>query len=963
MKDEAAEEVISAAAVDGSMPLSPTQRRLWLAQQLEPGIAIYNISHATHIRGELSVPALKRALDKVVERHEILRTTVKLEGEEPQLVVADSLSIELPVVDLSCLPATDKEMQAQHLAGKEAHFDFDLSKGPLVRVLLLCLGEREHLLVLSMHHIIYDAWSRNLFGRELQYYYGTFLNGRMDELPRVAWSYREFILWQCRWLAGDEAKSQRHYWRERLSGAAALNLPSDRQQTDIPRQLGAEQRQRLPRQLTDTLKALADQHNATLFMVMLSVLQLLFHRLSGQEDILIGVPIAGRYRHPQLESVIGFFVNTLALRADLSAPSTFTQLLEQVRDSAYAAYSHSDLPYDEVVADLQPERRAGRDPLIDVMFNFNPTPLNYYFLEGTTTEPWPIADPVANYPLAFSVIPDERGLTLTLVYQQRLFSDEHIEELLRQYLLLLEQVAAEPEGSLYDYSLVTPEAESFLPDPSISQDEPDYPPVCQEFYASVQRTPYAIAISQGECRWTYAQLAERVEIIAGAMANKGLGRGDVVAVSGRRSPALIAAITAVLATGAVLLTIDMDLPAVRQWLMLEQSRAKGILLGPGGRKSDISADDLVLILDEEGRPLTDGPCLSPPLPDSRITGDDPAYIFFTSGTTGTPKAVLGCHKGLSHFLTWQRRKFAIGQGDRVAQLTSLSFDVLLRDIFLPLSCGATICLPEAVDEVNPLTFLERERITVLHTVPSLAQSWLNDIPVGLSLTDLRWVFFAGEPLTDTLVRRWREAFRGGGEVVNLYGATEATLAKCCYQPGIELEAGMQPAGWPLSQTQALVLNQNQRLCGIGEAGEIVLRTPFRTLGYLDSEPTERQPFVKNPFRKDAQDMLYFTGDKGHYGHDGMLEVIGRLDDQVKIRGIRVEPAEVTAALCSHGSVQEGVVVCSGEDAQGKQLIAYVVPIGKVEVAQLRAHLVDQLPAAMVPSIWVMLERLPLTSSG
>ncbi len=357
--------------------------------------------------------------------------------------------------------------------------------------------------------------------------------------------------------------------------------------------------------------------------------------------------------------------------------------------------------------------------------------------------------------------------------------------------------------------------------------------------------------------------------------------------------------------------------------------------------------------------------------DSGVTGfsepgaDDPAYIFFTSGSTGIPKAVLGCHKSLSHFLCWQRNRFSVGPGDRVAQLTGLSFDVVLRDIFLPLTSGGTLCLPEDKDLVNTLQWIEREAITVIHSVPAVTRTWLENRPEGLSLHSLRWLFFAGEPLTDVLVRRWRTAFPLSGVMVNLYGATESTLVKCFHLLDGEIRKGIQLIGSALPQTQALVLRRNRQLCGIGETGEIVIRTPFMTLGYLNNEAENRKRFIKNPFRDDEQDILYFTGDRGCYRPDGKLEILGRLDEQVKIRGIRIEPAEVAATLSLHDSINDCTVISQKDRSGNCALVAYVVPEKNsgITAGELRTDLGYYLQGAFIPSAFIFMEQLPLLPNG
>ncbi|MBP5974432.1 amino acid adenylation domain-containing protein, partial [Brasilonema sp. CT11] len=434
---------------------------------------------------------------------------------------------------------------------------------------------------------------------------------------------------------------------------------------------------------------------------------------------------------------------------------------------------------------------------------------------------------------------------------------------------------------------------------------------------------------------------------------------------------LIGSMMGVLLSGGVLLTIDPKLPSQRQQVMLQESKAKYLLcIGDEQPEQKELWKSLVTICVDPDAGVarnseTDG---SSAIHLPQLSGDDAAYIFFTSGTTGIPKGVLGCHKGMAHFLNWQRQTFAVGQQDRSAQLTGLSFDVVLRDVFLPLTTGATLCLPAEGDELEPtriLRWLEREQISVLHTVPTLAQSWLVNVPPGVSLRALKRIFFAGEPLKDTLIHQWRETFPKGGEIVNLYGPTETTLAKCFYRVTADVLPGVQPVGSPQPETQALVLAQNNQLCGIGEPGQIVIRTPFRSLGYINASEENHSRFVKNPLGNDEQDLLYYTGDRGRYRPDGTLEILGRLDRQVKIRGVRIELREIETLLGQHPSVRE-VVVIAREDQPGDQrLVAYVVPQQEQvkTTDELRRFVKEKLPKYMIPSAFVMLDALPLTPNG
>jgi amino acid adenylation domain-containing protein len=480
--------------------------------------------------------------------------------------------------------------------------------------------------------------------------------------------------------------------------------------------------------------------------------------------------------------------------------------------------------------------------------------------------------------------------------------------------------------------------------------------------------PSRTAIERGGRCWTYGELGASVDRLARRLESAGLPMGGVAAVSGPSSFGLVTAILAVLSRGGVLLPISPDLPEERKRLMCREAGAT-LLLQVGITADDWARDfpseSVLRVSEDTGQAEGLLDVRSAPSAGVATLGpDDPAYIFFTSGSTGVPKGVLGVHKGLSHFLDWQSRTFALGPGDRCAQLTNISFDVVLRDILMPLWSGATLCLPPVdLPPDRVLSWLAAEGITMVHAVPSLAQTWLAQAPPELSLPSLRWVFSAGEPLTGTLVGRWREVACRECGVVNLYGPTETTMVKCFYRVPDEVLPGVQPVGESLPDSQALVLTAGNRLCGVNEVGEIVLRTPFRTRGYINAAEAQERQFVANPFRNEADDVLYRTGDLGRYRPDGTLTVLARNDQQVKIRGVRIEPEEVASVLSGHPRVSACVVI--GRSNQGEpELAAYVVPAaGGVAAAELRAYLANRLPTAMVPSALVFLKSIPLTPNG
>jgi amino acid adenylation domain-containing protein len=956
------------------LPLSFAQERLWFLDQLEPASAVYNLSSAWRLSGSLDLPALERSLSELLRRHEALRTTFSSFEGRPIQIISQTVTPTLSVIDLTHLGQALGEEEAQRLAGEEANRPFDLAHGPLFRATLIRLTEEKHELLLTMHHIVSDGWSMGVLYRELAVLYRAFSSGNSSPLADLPLQYGDFAVWQRAWLQREILEAQLSYWKKQLAGAPALlSLPTDWPRSATRSSRAAPLSLEVPNELTHGLKLLSRREDATLFMTLLAAFQILLHRHTGQEDIVVGSPIANRNRY-EIEGLIGFFVNTLALRSQFSGSTTFKELLAQVRESALGAYAHQDLPFEKLVEEMHPERSLHHTPLVQVLFNmFNQEDSNLD-LPGLRIERVSSSSVASKFDLTLYVRQHGNDLGLTLVYRSDLFSEQRMRSLLGQYRCVLEQIVASPEKPIELYSLVTSESRPLLPDPSVILDEPAQELVTQTFSIRVKLRPADPAISHGERTWSYAQLASCAEALAGRIAANGLASADVVAVYGEPSFGLIVAMLATLMAGGVLLPVDPALPVERKRRMLQESKAKWLLYVGARHPTDSWLEEHfvsgILFIDpqnaaalepeiEKELRLTKLPVVKP---------DNPAYIFFTSGSTGVPKGVLGCHKGLSHFLRWQSETFAIGPGDRVAQLTALSFDAVLRDVFLPLTSGAVLCLPEIKDLHEPqgvLDWLEREKITVLHAVPSVARSWLTEQRVKVNLANLRWAFFMGEPLGDAFVGQWRAAFHNRAGIVNLYGPTETTLIKCFYRVPAVMDAGVQPIGGPIADTQILVLNKNNQLCGLNEPGEIVLRTPFRSFGYVNAPEETSRRFVKNPFRDDAEDLVYFTGDAGCYRPDGTVAILGRLDDQIKIHGVRVEPAEVAAMLAHHPLVQDCAVVGKKDEQDDWRLVAYVVGSAgeKVTTAQLCSYLLDQLPPAMVPSWFVFLPVLPLTANG
>lgn len=966
------------------LPLSYAQQRLWFLAQLEGG-EVYNVFGAVGLRGALDVAALRRALQAIVQRHEILRTTYQTEDGLPWQVIAPEREVPLPVVDLTGLPADAQAAQVESHMAAARSLPFDLSRDVMLRAQLIALAEEEHLLLLTVHHIATDAWSNNLLMQELATLYPAFaaVSGAAQAadplalLPPLAIQYADFAHWQRR----QETAEDLAYWTEHLRGELpVLNLPTDYARPLTQNHRGAVLNGEIEEELTQALKRLAQEERATLFMLLLAAFKVLLWRWTDQEDLIVGTPSAGRTQ-PATEGLIGLFLNTLALRTDLSGNPTFSALLARVRTVTLDAFAHQATPFEKLVETLHPERSLGRHPIFETMLNLINVPRHEIQLDGLSIQPVEEQERDAKFAMTLYVSEEAGRLSLQLVYQRALFSAPRMAHFLEQFQTLLAQIAADPRRPIGDYSLVTPTGQALLPDPRLPLDEPAHPPIPTRFVELAQRMPHQPALEWRGKGWSYRQLVESAEEIARALLAGGVAQGDVVAVYAGRSYGAIAGMMGVLMAGGVLLNLADNLPDERQAVMLREAGAGALLfVGPeAARQAHPLAGwglPTLRVDAETGKP--DGPA-APARALPALSGQDPAYIFFTSGTTGTPKGILGNHKGLAHFLAWQRETFQVTPADRSAQLIGFSFDVVLRDIFLPLTSGATLCLPEPGQELEAqeiVAWLRSSAITLLHIVPSLAQSWLlPQAGDGPGAPPLRWTFFAGEPLTDALVRQWRRRF-ALGRIANLYGPTETTMAKCCYLVPQEPLPGVQPIGAPLPQTQALVLNRAGHLCGIGESGQIVIRTPFRTYGYINQQPApdkapgkekgQGQPagFHPNHFRADPQDLLYYTGDQGRYRPDGVLEILGRVDDQVKIRGIRVELGEIKAVLDQHPQVRECVVVVRGEGGHSF-LAAYVVAAGDAppSQAELRGYVGRRLPGALVPAAFVFLPALPLTPNG
>lgn len=963
---------IPKATPEGAAPLTAAQQGLWFMEQLRAQAASSNITQATRLRGPLDLAVLQQALQMLCARHDSLRSRVVQHDGVPAQVTEPHAPWLLQRLELPAVDAAQRESALRDLLTEFAHRPFDLAQAPQTRACVVRLGEQEHVIALAMHHIVCDGWSLDILLRELAALYSALRSAAPPSLTALPLQWRDIAFWERARLQSGELDPSLTYWRQQLEGLEPLRLPAEALPCGGADETGPLETLALPHDLVLGIETLARHHNATVFMVLLAAFKLLLMRRFGQQNVAVGTPVAGRDR-PELEPVVGLLLNTLVLRTDLGGDPSFAELLRRVRGTTLDAWAHQDVPFDRLVAGLSPTRDAEHSPFFDVLVNAFGRWNGTLQIDGLAAEGIPLAPPPTKFALTLYIQAEPGDIGLGVVYRTDRLAAPAVRCLLDQLAGLLQQVVAQPTLALSDASLLTPSADALLSDPSAPLVPPPFVSVVERARAQAQRHPERPAVRAAQRELSHAELQRAATVLAQRLHDVGVQKGDVVAISGPRSVAVVASMLASLMCGAVFVMLDPALPVLRRQIMLRESRARWLCLV--GRDAALDAahanagtlatlvlhpdlEDLLLDADGVARALT--PVFTP----VAVQPDDPAYIFFTSGSTGTPKAVLGRHSGLSHFVDWQRDEFGVRPDDRVSQLIGLSFDPLLRDVFLPLTSGATLCIPQDRDLLDPIGWLAREAISIVHTTPTVMQSWLQSSRTDSGLPALRWLFVAGEPLTDALVGAWRHRFGMQARIVNLYGPTETTMARCFHVLGDALAQGIQPVGHPLPHSQALVLDTRGRRCGIGEIGEVALRTPLRSLGYVGLPEETARRFRPNPWSGDATDLLYFTGDLGRLRFDGALEIVGRIDDQVKIRGVRVEPAEVMAALARHPAVRHCVVVPLPDEDGQPMLVAYVAAQGEPpQASDLRAHLAGQLPEAFVPAAFVFMDSLPTQANG
>ena len=978
-----------------ALPLSFSQRRLWFLQKLDPNLSAYNIPATFRIEGDLYISALEKALSEIVNRHEVLRTRIiEIDGEPFQEIVSP-LTITLAVKDLSHLPKEQAEAEVQRLSIDDGRQPYNLQEAPLMRAKLMRLKEKEHVLMLNFHHVVCDGSSLIIFYQELATLYEAFLDDKDFILPALPVQYADYAIWQHE-LQGEALALQLAYWKQQLGpGLTTLNLPTDYERPAVQTYRGARLTKVVSEEVTKALKELSRREGVTLFMTLLATLDILLSRHTGQDDIIVGSTIAGRSR-PEIDGLIGFFINALALRSDLSGNPTFLELLKRVRDVCLDAYTHQDLPFEKVVEEINPQRDLSRNPLFQVMFNMVDISERVLKLAGCQTVKLSTSVPEAKFDIVLHA-PEVNGkIELAIVYNVDLFSERRIINILDQFTQLLSQVVDDPQKGIDEFCLVTTSAASVIPDPTESLDDSWKGSIHELFSRQAERAPGfpAVIIDPDSC-WSYGELDRRSNQLANYLIVQGIKPKDVVTIYAQRSAALVIALLGVLKAGAAFVILDPAYPASRliSYLRIARPRAWLHIEGAGEMAEELKefltslglCCELTIVnrtTSPDTDPLKAYSELDPNLP---IQADDPAYIAFTSGSTGEPKGVRGRHGPMTHFLPWQEEQFDLSSTDRFCLLSGLAYNHLHRDVFTPLALGATLYIPpvEIVREPAGLTeWLRENSISVLHLTPALGQLLLT---AGTQpLPAVRRVFFGGDVLTRGEVARIRE-LAPNATIGSFYGATETQRAVGYYEIPLDFawkdtEANSPiPLGRGIKDVQLLLLNKAGNLAGVGELAELYVRSPHLAEGYIGDETLTKERFLRNPFTNDPTDRLYRTGELGRYLPDGNVEWAGRNDRRVNIRGFRVELEEIEAVLKQHPTVANAAVVLQDYEISSpenlkpetrnpkldQRLVAYVVAEEEQQslVDLLHSYVSARLPDYMVPTHFVILGRLPLTPNG
>jgi len=941
------------------LPLSFAQQRLWFLDQLESNSSFYNLPEAIRLQGELNIDILQQALDGLVANYEILRTNYIAENGSPIQSIAPPRSVELKIFDFQQYEVVEQEIKIQKVLQQESQYPFNLASDLIIRGCLLKLSSSEQILLIVQHHIATDGWSMGIMWEKLTQLYLAFLEGKPNPLPTLSIQYADYAVWQRERLSGEVIHKQLNYWKQQLANAnPLLKLPTDFPRPSVQTYGGATQSHPLSPSLSREINQLCRQEGATLYMGLLAAFQILLYRYSRQEDILVGSVIAGR-NCKEIEELMGFFVNTFVLRANLSGNPSFKQLLSQVRTTTLDAYDHQDLPFEKLVEELNPERALSYSPLFQVMFVLQNIPTQTDKLLGLETKLVRIETSTAKFDLELSVEENSEGLIASWTYNTDLFDAATIERMHGHFRTLLEGIAANPNKSINQLSILTDkELKQLLIEwNNTSKDYPQDKCIHQLFEEQVERTPDAIAVFFQDQQLTYRELNNRANQLAHYLQKLGVKPNVLVGICIERSLDMIVGLLGILKAGGAYVPLDPSYPQDRIEYMLNDSQIK-ILLTQQELMEKLTIKELVVVcVDSDWVQINQE---SQEMLVSNASSTSIAYINYTSGSTGKPKGVKTLHRGITRLL-FGVNYINFNAENRFMQMAPISFDAATLEIWGALLFGAQCVLfPSKVPTARDLReVIQKYRITTMWLTSALFNSIIDTDPQALE--GVCQLLIGGEALSVNHVSRAIKALPST-QIINGYGPTESTTFACCYQIPPQLDNSIHsiPIGKPIGNTQIYILDNFLQPVPIGISGEIYIGGDGLARGYLNSLKLTEEKFIANPF---GAGKLYKTGDIARYKRDGNIEFIGRIDTQVKIRGFRIELGEIESILSQHPKVRTTVVIAREDIPSDKRVVAYVVVEDQAQDIDLRSFLKERLPSYMIPSAFVFLAAMPITPNG
>ncbi|MGH7824577.1 MAG: amino acid adenylation domain-containing protein [Candidatus Binatia bacterium] len=944
---------------DQEYPLSFSQERFWFLSQLEPRNVAYKVTYGFRLSGPLNIEALEQSLSEIVRRHETLRTTFQLSNGKPVQRISERWSFQLSSIALRQGTAGDLDLGVQKLFDNEYRRPFDLSSDLLLRATLIQVSADESVLLLDSHHVAWDHWCIELFFRELSVLYKAFAAAKPSPLSEPPIQYKHYALWQRTIFQGAALEHALAYWKQQLSPLpAALNLPTDHPRRTIENRRGGRETLVLPKELSSALGSLSKTAGVTLFMTFLAAFQTLLQRLTGQDDIVVGTPVAGRDRS-ETEGLIGLFLNSLALRTNLSGNPTFLELLARVREVALGAYDHQELPFEKLVAELQPERDLTRTPIFQVfinMYNFREFRLE---LDRLSVSPLKTTEPTTQFELEFYIREHDDGIHLIFVYDADLFKSSTILRLLGHFQVLLEGIGANPNHCISDLPLLT-EAEKHQLLVAWNDTQREYPKnkcIHQLFEEQAERTPDLAAAVFEDRQLTYRELNERANQLAHYLIKQGVGSESLVGICMERSLEMIIGLLGILKAGGAYVPLDPSYPQERISFMLEDSHA-GVLITHQHVMRRLPEHDSAIIC--VNRDWNDIAKENQRNPNIEITEENLAYVIYTSGSAGSPKGVAVQHRAVVNLLNSMRQEPGLTDEDTLLAVTTLSFDIAGLEIYLPITIGARTVMVSrevAADGIQLAKQLADTKATVVQATPA---TWRMLLESGWQGSKELRILCGGEALSRALAD---QLLARCASLWNMYGPTETTIWSATYQ--VSSGEGTIPIGRPISNTQIYILDSSLQPVPTGVSSEVYIGGDGLARGYLNQPELTQEKFIPSPFSEEPGARLYKTGDLARYLPDGNIEFLGRIDHQVKIRGFRIEPGEIEHILCEHPAVRHAVVAAKEETLGDKRLLAYVVSkeTSLPTATELRTYLRSKLPDYMIPAAFLMLETLPLTPNG